>query len=300
MEELNITTQPIEPENSEAFNEVFEGLEFFEQMGMGDLTEFLALEDTAFEQLKPIFLEELQLGLNNANDRYTLVAGLQQSGISLDQFKEGVDQTILAIEEQEILSRAQKDFLIEALNTTVNALQNTLGINRRIINIPLAILSPDAKMPTYAHDGDAGLDVYSMQDYDIAPGQSVRIPIGIAVAIPHGYELQVRPKSGLSANSHLRIANAPGTIDSPYKDGIEIIVENNEAPIQDIEFEYPDDGSDNLKILSILRGSPIHIDKGQKIAQLVLSEVPTAAFYVVDTVKDIGEDRGGGFGHSGK
>lgn len=299
MEELTIITETVTPENSEAFNEVFEGLEFFEQMGMGDLTEFLALEDTAFEQLKPIFLEELQLGLNNANDRYTLVAGLQQSGISLDQFKEGVDQTILAIEEQEILSRAKKDFLIEALNTTVNALQNTLGINRRIINIPLAILSPDAKMPTYAHDGDAGLDVYSMQDYDIAPGQSVRIPIGIAVAIPHGYELQVRPKSGLSAKSHLRIANAPGTIDSPYKDGIEIIVENNEAPIQDIEWQYLNDGK-NIRILSILRGSPIHIDKGQKIAQLVLSEVPTAAFYVVDTVKDIGEDRGGGFGHSGK
>jgi len=113
----------------------------------------------------------------------------------------------------------------------------------------------------------------------------------------------VRPKSGLSAGTKLRVANAPGTVDAGYRDEIKVIIENVEPPIKDITYEeiFNEDGTiESLKVTSILYGSSYTIGKGQKFAQLVLSEVPKAVLYEVEKVGEIGEDRGGGFGSTGK
>ena len=101
----------------------------------------------------------------------------------------------------------------------------------------------------------------------------------------------------------MRVANAPGTVDAGYRDEIGIIVENVEPPIKDITYEeiFNEDGTiESLKVTSILYGSSYTIGKGQKFAQLVLSEVPKAVLYEVEKVGEIGEDRGGGFGSTGK
>ena len=152
-------------------------------------------------------------------------------------------------------------------------------------------------MPIYAHETDAGLDIYSTEDINIRPGETILIKTGLKVAIPVGYELQVRPKSGISLKTKLRVANTPGTIDSGYRDEIGIIIENIEQPIQDISYHF--DNNNKIVIDSILHGKTYSIEKGQKIAQLVLNKISKANFVLVDTVNKIEGDRGGGFGSTG-
>src|SRR5574344_2884718 len=87
-------------------------------------------------------------------------------------------------------------------------------------------LNKDAVIPTYAHTGDAGMDIRAIEDVELNPHETKIIHTGIAVAIPEGYELQVRPRSGLSLKTPLRVSNTPGTIDSGYRDEIGIIISN--------------------------------------------------------------------------
>ena len=82
----------------------------------------------------------------------------------------------------------------------------------------------DAVIPTYAHEGDAGMDLYAAEDVIIAPGTSVLVPTGLKMAIPVGYEVQIRPRSGVSLKTALRIPNSPGTIDSGYRDEVNVIM----------------------------------------------------------------------------
>lgn len=131
-------------------------------------------------------------------------------------------------------------------------------------------LHTDAKLPKYIHSGDAGMDVYLHVSYPpLSSGEIRIIPVGFAVEIPAGYELQVRPRSGLASrgiNAHF------GTIDSNFRNEVGVILTNNSHAIQPL-------------------------NAGDRIAQLVLSKVPTCVWEVVD---ELGEsERDGGFGSSG-
>jgi dUTP pyrophosphatase len=143
------------------------------------------------------------------------------------------------------------------------------------INIPTKKLHEDAVVPTYGTDGAAGFDFYALEEVTLLPGQTQLIKTGLAMAIPQGYEIQVRPRSGMSLKTSFRIANAPGTIDSDYRGECCVIGTNNS------EYEH------------------ITIKKGDRIAQGVLSRVPQANFQVVEDLDDT--DRGsGGYGSTGK
>lgn len=87
------------------------------------------------------------------------------------------------------------------------------------LSLPIQILrlDPDLPMPSYARDGDAGLDMYAANDVRLEPGVRALIPTGVAVAIPYGYVGLVHPRSGLAARHGLTIVNAPGTIDAGYR-----------------------------------------------------------------------------------
>ena len=158
-------------------------------------------------------------------------------------------------------------------------------------------LSEGVSLPTYAHDTDAGLDIYSPQEYTIGPGETIIIPTGIKMAIPDGYAILIQPRSGQSAKTKLRVANTPGLIDSGYRDEIGVIVENIEPPFKDIDYEFDDNGEIHIK--SILHGEAYTIAEGQRFAQMRLVQVPKAIFTEVASVGEIGEDRNGGFGSTG-
>ena len=170
------------------------------------------------------------------------------------------------------------------------------GAFNRIVQIPIE-LEEGIKVPTYATDGSAGMDIYSPIEVTLAPGESKIIPTGIKTALPKGYALLIQPRSGMSVKTKLRVANTPGLIDSDYRDTIGVIVENIEPPIKDITYDFDNEGKPI--ITSILHGESFTIHEGERFAQMRLVEAPTAAFYPVDSVKEIGDDRKGGFGHTG-
>ena len=153
-------------------------------------------------------------------------------------------------------------------------------------------------MPTYAHPSDAGMDIYATEDIDILPGETKLLNTGLKVELPLGYELQIRPKSGLSLKTKMRVANSPATIDANYRGEIGVIIDNIEPKIKDITYDFDEQGFP--RITSILTGAPLHIEKGQKIAQLVLSEVPKACFYQVDKINEETDRGSGGYGSTGK
>lgn len=151
----------------------------------------------------------------------------------------------------------------------------------------------NAILPTYANDGDAGMDLYSCEDILIEPGKSALVPIGIKLAIPYGYEVQIRPRSGISLNTLIRIPNAPGTIDCGYRNEINVIVYNSSTR-KDNEGDVPF----SLKSKDNKQGTYL-ISKGDRVAQMVFCKVEYADFSIVDNVDEVGKNRGGGFGSSG-
>ena len=155
-------------------------------------------------------------------------------------------------------------------------------------------LSEGAVMPTYANEGDAGMDVYALEDIIIPPMDTKIIPTGIKVAVPDGYEIQVRPRSGISYKTPLRISNSPGTIDAKYRGDVGVIITNTSVPEKNILQleEYLIDEKGNKQ-------GTYKIRKGDRIAQIVLQEVPKIKFNKIDNIKDIEGDRNGGFGSTG-
>ena len=129
--------------------------------------------------------------------------------------------------------------------------------------------------PSYAKPGDAGADVYSRIDYEIAPGDRALIPTGISIAMPDGYAAFAHPRSGLAIKYGIGIANAPGTIDAGYRGELQMILINHD------------------------KNQVFKIKRGDRIAQLVFQKVEQAHFVEVETLP--GSDRGtGGFGSSGR
>ena len=259
----------------------------------------LNLPDEQFEPLKPVVLDSLERSFNTPEVRLNFARALNSMELNLEDLEDFLNGIIMALQDSALhnLSKTKIDFLTSIIGILHNAFTASEGISKRIIKVPIEKCDDRAKAPTYANTTDSGMDVYALEDITIAPGETKLIPIGIKVALPRGYELQVRPKSGRSLKSKLRIANTPGTIDAGYRDEIGIIVENIEPVISDISYEYDDEG--NLKITSIDFGSSHTIGAGEKFAQLVLAEVPKASWLQVDSVAEIGEDRGGGFGSTG-
>lgn len=161
------------------------------------------------------------------------------------------------------------------------------------IEVFVEIMREGVTLPAYANPWDAGMDVCAACDTTIRPGETAIVPTGLKLAIPEGYEIQVRPRSGISFNTPLRIANSPGTIDAGYRDELGIIMNNTSVG------NTPDDGEPlPVSTKGNCQGTYI-IKKGDRIAQLVLAKVPRMRLSVVDSVKEIGGDRGGGFGSTG-
>lgn len=263
----------------------------------------LSMPDDEFKDVSTILLDEINRSLNTPAERIALVAAMTAQGYTGDDLTDTFQDLCNEIDTQLTdLSQIKRDWLKQLMGSVTNAINETEGISKRYIRVPYEKCHEDAKVPAYAHETDSGMDVYALEDITLAPGEQKIIPIGIKVALPAGYELQVRAKSSIAAKTKFRIANGVGTIDTGYRDEIGIILENNEPPIKDITYEPVFDENNNIKYLNITSieyGSSYTIGKGQKFAQLVLSEVPKAVLYEVESVSEIGENRNGGFGSTG-
>lgn len=286
--------------NSQEWKEMIEEIEKtpLTAEGMEEIGALLALPDNQFALIAPAFLDELEKSYNNINQQMLLVQAMNAVGRHVEDIEEEYFALCDIIDTQLTtqLTAPKRDFLKRIIGVTYNSIAGMDGIAKKTINIPIEYCHPDAKMPAYAHPSDAGMDVYALEEITIRPGETKLIPLGIKVAIPLGYELQVRPKSGRCLKTKLRIANTPGTIDAGYRDEVGVIIENVDPPIRAIHTEFASSPSDPVPIGAIDFGAPYTIGKGEKFAQLVLSEVPKVCWVEVEHVTAIGEDRGGGFG----
>ncbi len=142
------------------------------------------------------------------------------------------------------------------------------------MRLPITRLDTELPLPRYAHEGDAGLDLYAAEDITLAPFDRVLVPTGIAVAIPEGFAGFVQPRSGLAIRQGLSLVNTPGLIDSHYRGEIKVICINLDASV------------------------PISISRGDKIAQLVIQPVVSAELVEVTELDETVRGEGG-FGSTG-
>jgi dUTP pyrophosphatase len=143
-----------------------------------------------------------------------------------------------------------------------------------MIELPVVRTDPDLPLPSYAHDGDAGLDLRAAADVEVAPRERVAVPTGLRVAVPSGWVGLVHPRSGLAKRHGLTVANAPGTIDAGYR-------------------------GDLLVLLVNLGDESVTIARGDRIAQLLLQRVGRAEVVEVADLEDTVRGEGG-FGSSGR
>lgn len=142
------------------------------------------------------------------------------------------------------------------------------------VEVLLRRLDPGLPVPTYAHPGDAGADLCAAVDVDLAPGERRLVPTGVAIALPDGYAAFVHPRSGLAARHGVSIVNAPGTVDAGYRGEIAVCLVNLDPAV------------------------PVHLARGDRIAQLVIQRVERAVFHEVERLP--GSARGeGGHGSTG-
>ncbi len=142
------------------------------------------------------------------------------------------------------------------------------------ITLPIKRIDPQLPLPTYAHEGDAGLDLRSAEDVSLPPLGRALVSTGVAIAVPAGYAGFVQPRSGLALTQGLSLANTPGLIDSHYRGEVKVVLVNLDA------------------------ATPIDIRRGDKIAQLVVQPVAECTLSEV-TALDVTGRGEGGFGSTG-
>lgn len=142
------------------------------------------------------------------------------------------------------------------------------------LEIAIEVCRPGAVVPSYARPGDGGMDVTCPLDVTVPAGATVIVPTGLKVAVPEGWMLLVFPRSGMSVKTGLRVANSPGLIDAGYRDEVGIILHNTSQ-------------------------EDFQLTAGTRIAQFVLVQRTEMRFLPVDSVAEIGINRGGGFGSTG-
>jgi len=290
----NINTELTDEEIQDFYEEHKDAIDL---MGGLDMFESLmSLSDEDFEQLKPSFMQLFNETINEDASRREILAMIVGENYTPARLELDYSTAIEAINTIDFLSPTKIDFLKEITTASINKMRELMGIAESVVTIPCE-LGEGISIPSYAHETDAGMDIYSPSEYTIAPGETIIIPTGIKAAIPEGYALLIQPRSGQSAKTKLRVANTPGLIDSGYRDEIGVIVENIEPPFKDIDYEFDDNGEIHIK--SILHGQSYTITEGQRFAQMRLVKVPKANFVQVSSVSEVGEDRGGGFGSSG-
>ena len=136
------------------------------------------------------------------------------------------------------------------------------------MRIPLKVLDPDLPLPERAHPGDGGADLRSAESLKLAPGQRAVVPTGVAVAIPEGHAGLVVPRSGLAARHGIGVVNGPGLVDSGYRGELRVLLVNH-------------------------GDEPVAIERGERIAQLVVVPIETPEFEVVDELPPSARGEGG-------
>lgn len=233
----------------------------------------LELEDYKFDKIYPSIKQGIEEGFNDDIVRTDLLNAMKHIPIvDIEAEEKAIREFIEEIKSNDELSDNKKDMLVMILEKGILTSMDIYNNPREKITVQIEKLNPNAIIPTYAHPTDAGADVSAVEITVVPAGKTVLVHTGLKLAIPKGYEVQVRPRSGLSLKTGLRVANAPGTIDSSYRGELGIIITNT--------------SSESYTIAA-----------GDKIAQILIAPTPMMDF-VETTISDTTDRGEGGFGSS--
>lgn len=243
--------------------------------------DFLNMPDEQFDSIWPMykqsFIDLTKSEKFQEEQRQALAAVPGVTMEAIQEEKEYYGSLLNSLIQTDEVSESKKEFLSIMFGSMADIHEQLLVSGRTQIEVKITKLNPDAVIPQYAHPTDAGADVAAVEEVTIQPGETKIVKTGIAVAIPPGYEIQMRPRSGLSVKSKLRIPNTPGTIDTEYRGEIGVPLWN-------------------------AGDTPYTIEKGMKIAQMLIAPTPMIKWNEVATVEELGTtSRGeGGFGSTDK
>ena len=256
------------------YQELFSSIGQFTGTDASGFIQILDTPDDEFEKTYELFKPQvLKIFASETYQRDIMQKMSVMPDISLKEERDATAAFLNTIDEDESLSPLKKDFIHLIMDATVDVISDLLESRRTRIDVKVVRLNDNAIIPEYAHPTDAGADISSCEEIKIEPGETKLVGTGLAVAIPDGYEIQIRPRSGLSVKTKLRIPNSPATIDSEYRGEIKVPIWN----AGDITYV---------------------IDKGMKIAQMLIAPTPMIRWNEVNTIEELGStERGsGGFG----
>lgn len=246
-----------------------------------ELTSIMSMPENVLKEVLKDLRKEKEKICNDPAIRTQLKRQILSVGGTIEQFRSECEE-VKKLRDDTVQTRTyDNDSQIEMLDFMIEYLgENLRLLELEGLTIPtevgIQVLNDLAFIPQYKNVGDAGCDIATIEEITIPAKSAVIVKTGIAVAIPIGYEIQIRPRSGYSLeNPMITIANSPGTIDSGYRNEIGIIMTNF---------------SDNDFI----------IHSKTRVAQMVLAKVEQIKWEIVEDVKAIGQDRKGGFGSTGK
>lgn len=285
----------LDPQTLEIFDRYFDTEEELDTSVI--FASLLQIPDRDFEILRPLLQEEIIKTFEDPQTQMVLVQMMAQNGINANQILDYTDElTDMLLDGIEIeLSDQKKDFIQSIFTAFANSISTSTINPAHIVEIPIEICKENTKLPTYATNGSAAMDLYSPEEYNLAPGECVVVPLGFKVAIPHGYALLIQPRSGLSRRTKLRLPNSPGLIDEDYHEEIGVIIENIDPPLKSVGTLITDDGPQDAS----LYGSTLTIGKGERFAQMRLVEVPRIRWREVKSLGTFDDDHGKGFGSTG-
>lgn len=253
--------------------ELFTSMPNMDSSAAEQFIQLLELPDEQFDAVYPMFKENISKIYEGEEFQKKLLDQMAIAPVNdVETEKKVIEDFLQEIYADDSLSDNKKELMTLMFKSTLEVFERLVLSGRQSVTVGITKLSPDAIIPKYAHVTDAGCDVCAVEETTIEPGVTTIVKTGIAVAIPAGYEIQVRPRSGLSLKSGLRVANAPGTIDTEYRGEIGVIMTNT--------------GSE-----------PCTIEKGTKIAQLVLAAAPMIHWDEVATVEELGKTERGADGY---
>lgn len=250
------------------------------------LDDIMEIEDDKFPLAEDLMLQTISMSLTGSQADYQIgqiVNANKAAGLSRSQMltqnnilKEAFYNLIENGYKSRYTNTAKQEFLDNFYSLVEDYCDKIIFFwDMDTPTIHVQRLRDNAKLPTYASVGDQGADIYACEDVTIpANSFGVIVKTGLAIAIPHGWALAIRPRSGMSYKTRIRISNTPGTIDTNYKDEVGVIIDN----FSDQDYE---------------------IKAGDRIAQFVLEKNYQGNFVETDDVHKHGDDRGGGFGHTG-
>lgn len=254
---------------------------FLQENPLKIFDDFVLIPDQAFEDGRDIVeINSLVETIINSEDFVRVVcASKENNPVEFDDYTKKFDKWIDSARKGGYGTGKKKEMILSFMSYMEDMFNEINLTGGYFTKIPIKVCKTrsDAILPAYASIGDAGADIYSAEEITIEPGETKIVPSGIKTIIPGGYCIEIVPRSGLSLKSGLRVANAPGTIDSLYRNEIGVIVTNT--------------GKEAYTIA-----------KGDRIAQMILKKVPKISWIECseEEFNKYKTDRGAGFGSSGK